>query len=396
MQYRVIHEYEAREFINIVATAFYYNPEPELSDLEAGRLRYDYIRAAFTESGEMAAAMMLYPFDAFLDGHVVGMGGIGNVACLPQFRRQGLIRGLFGDAFSHMRSEGYALSYLYPFSHPYYRKFNYELCCSFTKITADPEDLVAFCQPGHTERFQTGDEGTDPEDIINIYNQFASRNNLMLDRDGWWWELKLEKDPLKARQHIYIWYDEEHHPKAYVIYNYDLKEHTATLNVTDIAWTDYKGMYSILGFLGKLGGNVESITMSVPSEMVYEYFWREPYNVTASRQPGGMCRIIDAGQVLEVIEKPEKAGSVVLKLHDEMIAENNGTFEIAWGRDGTNVTRTSAECDLECSIEALAQMATGYVPFKFAASRRDVVVSAKFKQLEALFPKKNVFISDYF
>ena len=83
--------------------------------------------AAFDESsGEMMSSFIINDYTVRFDGHACKMGGIGGVATLPQYRRRGGIRGCFQEALPDMYASGYDLSYLYPFSTAYYRKFGYE------------------------------------------------------------------------------------------------------------------------------------------------------------------------------------------------------------------------------------------------------------------------------
>ena len=88
--------------------------------------------AAFEDDDRtMMATMTVIPWQATFDGQGVCMAGIGGVASLPQYRRSGAIRACF-EAMLRDKC-GYSLSYLYPFSTEFYRKFGYELGCDRVK-----------------------------------------------------------------------------------------------------------------------------------------------------------------------------------------------------------------------------------------------------------------------
>ena len=84
--------------------------------------------AAFKDDNStMMSYFIAQPFPVQFDGNTYTMTGIGGVASLPQYRRQGGIRGCFEAALPAMYQDGHAFSYLYPFSTAYYRKFGYEM-----------------------------------------------------------------------------------------------------------------------------------------------------------------------------------------------------------------------------------------------------------------------------
>ena len=97
-------------------------------------VHWDSQWAAFGDDDRtMLATMTVVPWTTRFDGHAVPMGGIGGVASLPQYRRTGAIRGCFGAALRDMYDGGTLLSYLYPFSTAFYRRFGYELGCDWAR-----------------------------------------------------------------------------------------------------------------------------------------------------------------------------------------------------------------------------------------------------------------------
>ena len=74
----------------------------------------------------------LIPHQVIFDG----TGKMGGSECPASGRkRKKFIRNIFEYAMKEMYEDGYVFSYLYPFSHVYYRKFGYELNMT-TVITA--------------------------------------------------------------------------------------------------------------------------------------------------------------------------------------------------------------------------------------------------------------------
>ena len=78
--------------------------------------------AAFGPDGQMMSTLCVTGFTVNFDGGSYRMGGVGGVATLPQYRRQGGIRACFQAALPDLYQEGFCFSYLYPFSTAYYRR----------------------------------------------------------------------------------------------------------------------------------------------------------------------------------------------------------------------------------------------------------------------------------
>ena len=137
---RKIRENELKRSAQLSALAFEYpmegaekSPEDFFRDVREhpGSLedvRWDSRWAAFEDDdATMIATFCVLPWHATFDGHEVIMGGIGGVATLPQYRRGGAIRRCFEAALPDMYAQGMVLSYLYPFSNAFYRRFGDEL-----------------------------------------------------------------------------------------------------------------------------------------------------------------------------------------------------------------------------------------------------------------------------
>lgn len=396
MEFRFIKEAEQEQVVFVISQAFYYNCESEQKLIEKGKFRYKEFLGAFDGSGKLLAVLQCQPHFMWLDGASVKSGGIGNVASLPESRRSGIVRKMFKSICGKMYEDGCVMSYLYPFSHSYYRKFGYELCCDAEVFHASPEDLLGLGFKGEAKQFEPGENGTDPGDIIEIYNTFASQFNIMLDRDAWQWEQKLEHDPVQSKTRTYIVYGEDKKANGYFTYIYDKEGASAELTIRDMAWTDYDGMYNLFAFLGKFFGNVKKIVFDIPPNFVPEYLWKEPLENEITKRPNGMARVINAQKALQTIKKPSGEGSFTIKISDTFMQQNNKSYKVAWKGGESKAREYEGKCDIECSVMALAQMVTGFVGLEQAQIRRDVKINGNKEILNEVFQKKMVFIADLF
>ncbi len=396
MEFRKIEEKEQEQVVFVISQAFFSDCESEKKQIVKDRFRYEDFIGAFTENDKLVAIVKTEPHFMWLDGNSVKSGGICYVASLPEYRREGIISNLMKNTCEEMYDNQYVMSYLYPFSHTYYRKFGYELCCNTKVLHANPKDLLKLTFEGSALQFEPGEDGTDPEDIIHIYNAFASQFNIMLDRDAWQWEKHLEHDPIKTKTRTYIVYDKNKKANGYFTYTYDLKGHTAEINICDIAWIDYGGMYNLFAFIGHFFGNVKEIVLDVPPTMIPEFLWEEPLDITIKTRPNGMARVINAKMSLISLKKPTEEGEFSIKIHDEFLSQNNASYKVSWKDGKTEVKEYSGDCDIECSILALAQILTGFIGLDTANIRHDLIIYGNGALLKKVFIKRNVHLADFF
>lgn len=399
MNVRPIRKEEKPKLTELQSRSFFftYDKEELVRKLEKDDRDWRCGRAAFADDGTLLAGLELLPFNVWFDGQSVGMGGIGGVVSCVEERRGGNVRRIFESIMQEMYDRGDVFSFLFPFSFVYYRKFGYEVAFTQRTITASVPSLLAQALPGRAEQFIPGEDGTDPAPIVEIYNTFAARHNLAMDREGWQWERHLEHDPSKERIYTYLWRDEDDRPCAYATLQAKENWNSQELTIREAAWLDSKALQGLLGFLGRFSGNIKKLIWSIPSSFTPDIYWPEAYEVETVTRYNGMNRVVNAQEALKLLRKPGQSGSVRVAVHDDFFSHNSGIYKLEWENGETAIRRSrSTTADLDCSIQALSQLVAGYRGFEDIASRPDVSVNAKAAQLSLLFPKKALYLADYF
>ena len=397
MQYRAVSEQERLELMELQAQAFFFTYDRErYADQMAGGDPRKSGRVVFDEQGKLAAGMELIPFDCWLDGNAVGMGGVAGVASWPERRNEGFVKELMRQAINEMHERGDVFSFLYSFSNRFYRKFGYEACYKALRVKAPLEPLQAWKQPGSAVRFIPGKDGSDPGPIIEIYNDFAWRYNLALDREGWRWHGLLETDPMKTKRQAYIWHGEDGQPGAYVLFRAEPDNEPEVLHVLEAGWKTLEALKGLLGFLGGFGSNLKTIDWELPPDLDPNLIWPECKAVKTELIHDGMCRVVNAAKALRLMAKPEGKGSVRVSLSDDGLPANTGVYKIDWENGEGHVRRAKGAADLECSVQALSQLVTGYLPLEQLRFRDDVTVNSKAEELGKLFRMKSIYLQDKF
>ncbi|WP_307728572.1 GNAT family N-acetyltransferase [Alkalicoccobacillus plakortidis] len=71
---------------------------------------------------KLVSQLVVYPFNVNIHGKAFKMGGVTGVGTYPEYVGLGLMNDLMKQSLQKMRDSGQTISYLYPYSIPYYRK----------------------------------------------------------------------------------------------------------------------------------------------------------------------------------------------------------------------------------------------------------------------------------
>ena len=108
---------------------------------------------------QLISQLAIYPCTVNLHGNLVKMGGLTGVGTYPEYAGHGLMHDLVRIALQHMRAHEQWISYLYPYSIPFYRKKGWEIMSDH--LTLDVKDTQLpkpQPTPGHVERLENDDQ----------------------------------------------------------------------------------------------------------------------------------------------------------------------------------------------------------------------------------------------
>lgn len=364
---RKIRSGEFKRCRQLCALAFEYEMwDPELSpqamlDKVRGNprsmqdLHWDSQYAAFADDDEtMLATMTVVPWTANFDGHPVPMGGIGGVASLPQHRRGGAIRACFAAALPDMFAGGTLLSYLYPFSTAFYRKFGYELGCDWVKwrlkLSGMPApDVSGYWRLSEPDCPLTGD-------VRAIDRLREGRYNCMV-LNGDTEYLYLQDNPFVSRKYTYVYYDGADRPRAHMT----VAPGNGELDCPRFVFDDREGFLGLLALLKRLSADHSHATLYLPDDMDLRGIlpeWRFG-NVQRTVEQRGMVRAVNVEGLLR-LARMRSEGRLRVAVKDTQIDENNDCFEVdfAPGREN-RVRRVDAAPDIELTIQDFSRLIVG-------------------------------------
>ncbi len=367
-----------------------YNSRKDFSDPEKVKEGYKEVRAVFDDTGKACATTRVEPFTIRFNGSNVKMAGIGAVATLPQERNKGYVRKLFNYCFEEMRANEQIFSYLFPFSHPYYRMFGYE--CNYDRQLINMP-LNAFAElkmPGRAELFVYDKH---MQDVKDIYNFYIENKNLAVVRDEEQWKKMFDRDPYTELYSTYVWYDCDGKPVSYISYDAS-SEVQNEIHVCELAYKNIDAVRGLLGFLSKFHPTFKAFKGYLPSSIDLTVLIPEPILMQRELKTFGMNRIVDVKKVLGYLKNPGNNGSIHIGVSDNTIVWNNGVFTVSF-EDGTvNVEKTSAAPDVNCTVQVLTRFATGYTSLAKEAEYNTVELLGNRELLFSVFPQKEMFMTE--
>ena len=337
----------------------------------------------FDADGSMMACIINNDFTVRFDGRLVKMGGIGGVATLPEYRYGGAVKETLRAILKDARENGEVFSSLYPFSHEFYRKAGYEMFSPIVEYQFPPASVKSYKHTGWTKRLKKGES---IGEMKRIYDAFAEKYNLMVKRPENRYRIG---DPFGAEDFTMLLGDERG-ARAYLYYQTE-RNGGNILHIRDIAFADAEGFRMCLGYLGRMSADYSKIRLSVPGDIPLMQMLPESYDVTPCFKEQPMARLTNVQKALELMNKPEDADFTV-QVTDDFLQENSGTYRVT--ADGA--VRTEETADLQVSQQALTLLVLGALNMEEAAYRTDVQINGKRDMLTRAFPRKPLYIADYF
>ena len=164
------------------------------------------------DGDNLISQVAVYPMKVRIFNHTYDMGGLTGVGTYPEYTNLGLMHKLLYQTLNDMRERKQYISYLYPYSIPYYRRKGWEIISD--KITYEIQDYQL--PKNRQVKGEVRRVATDSDQVKEAYDRFAHRTHGALLRDVlawneyWLWD----SDDLMAA----VYYNEDGEADGYVIY----------------------------------------------------------------------------------------------------------------------------------------------------------------------------------
>ncbi|MCL1883646.1 MAG: GNAT family N-acetyltransferase [Defluviitaleaceae bacterium] len=399
MEIRRLRPEEHVQFQGICQTVFFDIERDDIREFQKEPLEHaekdNNVRlGVFDVNGKLQSALQILPFTMRMNGHDVPMGGIGAVVTRPESRGLGHMNMLIESAFKIMHENNQIFSFIYPFSFAYYRKFGYEMCYAYDKVRIPISQLQSYKCKVTAEPFEPGDS---IQPYAKIYEHFTRERNLSIVRNNDDWEKLLARDPYKNLEFTFIIRDNSNQAVSYILYSAERDDDNGNrLIINECCWTTPEALHMVFGFLSKLGAEFEYVHWNAPADMDIFTLFPEGFDLEWQRESTGMNRVIDVSAALATLQAPPDKGCVTLHITDNFLQKNNGTYTVSWNNNALSVKKLTqpSPADIETTIETLAQLISGYITPDAAILKKDTTIRSGLLTLNALFPKRHLFITE--
>ena len=344
------------------------------------------------DNGNLAAKLSIIPLEVFIHNQTYSMGGIAGVATWPEYRRNGHVKQLLKEALQEMKREGQVLSFLHPFSIPFYRKYGWELIFEQNKTKIPISDLKKKWEiDGKVRRAPFNEETISI--LQPVYESFAKNYNGPLNRKLNWWMNRIWKDDLV----VAIGYNEKEEADSYVIF----KVKDRLFQVDDYAYSSVSGLKRLLEFMSNHDSMVNAIEVTVPANDNMALLFHNRH-LDQKLDAYFMGRIVDVEKFLQTFPYNETSEFRPFTIHveDSFMPENSGTYLVEQDNQTVIVMKQATSSDypsIHCSIQQLTAImlsyrsATELATLELIHGDRHAI-----HQIDSLIPHQQTYIPDFF
>lgn len=338
---------------------------------------------------KLVSQLAVYPMKVNVHGEIYEMGGITGVATYPEYSNYGLMHELMKQSLKDMRVRKQTVSYLFPYSIPYYRRKGWEIISDIMTFTIKDTQLPKPIEvPGMLERVDL-----EHKDLRDTHNRFTANRHGTLVRDEQAWEeyWRWEVEDIIAA----IYYDEAHVAQGYITYWIadDIFHMKEMIYLNEEA---RKGIWNYISAHFSMVTDVKGHTHTNESLA----FLLEDSEIEEMIRPFFMARIVDVEAFIKkfpfTYSLPKNKFTFIVE--DPLLEWNRGNFGITWDDEGGIVICNEIVGDtIKLDIQTLTTMLFSYRrPSYLARIGRLHAKLETVKLLETLIPLEQPYFSDYF
>lgn len=342
----------------------------------------------FTEDDELISQICIYPCKVNIHGRIYEMGGITGVGTYPEYANLGLMRDLIRLALEKMRAAGQTISYLFPYSIPYYRRNGWEIMSDRMTYTFKDTQLPRPIEvDGHVERLDVDDE-----DVISTYDRFSRfthgaliRNKFEWD-EYWRWENEVERTAA-------VYYDAKDRPQGCMFYWVE----GDVFHIKDFFYLNQEAKHGLWNFVSAHFSMIDSVQGDIymNEPLAFEL---EDSQITETIEPYYMARIVDVSEFLRTYPWDDDIRPFHFVVTDPVAEWNNGIFGLRQsGREDVEVVSEPLGKPVKLDIQTLTTMLMSYRSPSYLRKIERLTTDAKtLRMLEKLIPGEQPYFSDYF
>ncbi|MDL2209675.1 GNAT family N-acetyltransferase [Desulfovibrio sp. OttesenSCG-928-O18] len=340
------------------------------------------------DGSSLISQLCVYPCEVNIHGRVFAMGGLTGVGTYPEYAGMGLMNDLLRLGLGRMRARGQYISYLFPYSIPFYRHRGWEILSDKISFTIKDHQLPKQVEvPGFVERL-----AIDHADVFRTYDRFArvTHGALIRSKLDWeeYWRWENEDERTAA-----VYYTEDHDPTGLLIYWIE----DDIFHIKEMVYLNQEARRGLWNFI--------SAHFSMIDEVRGETFKNEPLafyledsQIVETIEPYFMARVVDVRAFLEQFPFVDFYETFHFVVSDPVAEWNNGVFSVTGMKNGKNLVGAEAVGrGITLDVQTLTSMLMNYRrPSYFADLEHLAAEQDAITLLENIIPSRQPYFSDYF
>lgn len=336
---------------------------------------------------QLVSQIAIYPCEVNIHGTLYKMGGVTGVGTYPEYAGHGLMNELIRVALENMRESQQWISYLYPYSIPYYRRKGWEIMSD--KLTFKIRDTQLpknVDVPGMVER-----QEVDHEDVYKVYNQFAKENHGALQRTKFNWEEYWRYENEEQRTAA-IYYGTNGEPKG-VLFYWIAEE---VFHIKEMFYLNQEARNGLWNFITAHFSMVYWIQGNIYKNEPLA-FLLEDGQIRETIEPYFMARIVDVEEFLKSFPFKPFRKNFHFVVSDPLAKWNNGVFGLIWEDEQLTVTREAVGQPVYLDIQTLTCLLMNYRRAAYLARIERIETDKEtLRTLERIIPDMAAYFSDDF
>lgn len=337
---------------------------------------------------KLISQIAIYPCEVNIHGTPYKMGGVTGVGTYPEYANHGLMQDLIIVALDNMRKNKQWISYLYPYSIPYYRRKGWEIMSdklSFKiRDTQLPKQVPV---SGMVERLPV-----DHPDVYKVYQKFAGQNHGALFRSDFHWEeyWRFENEDERTAA---VYYNSAQEPIG-VIFYWVAEE---IFHVKEMFYLNQEARNGLWNFISAHFSMIYWVHGDIYKNEPLA-FLIEDSQIKEQIEPYFMARIVDVKEFLARFPFAASAKPFHFIVEDPVAPWNNGIFGLVWDEnEQLKIVNVPVGQPVRLSVQTLTCLMMNYRRASYLARIERIETDKEtLKTLELIIPNMEAYFSDYF
>lgn len=342
----------------------------------------------FNDAHELVSQLCIYPCKVNIHGEIFDMGGLTGAGTYPEYANLGLMHDLIKLSLEKMREKKQYISYLYPYSIPFYRRKGWELMSDHLTFTIRDFQLPKHTDvAGYIERLDVRNK-----DVIEVYDKFALENHgAMIRRDLEWdeyWRWENEEERTAA-----VYYNKKNEPMGYILY-WIVKD---TFHIKDMIYLNQEARQGLWNFISAHFSMIDTVKGNLYIDEPIA-FLIEDSRIEETIEPYYMARIVDLEEFLKIFPFSGTAAPFHFIIEDPLAEWNRGIFGVDCSEEGrAKISREPIGNPVETDIQTLTALMMSYKSPSYLSKIERLKTDRKtLRTLRNIIPNDQVYFSDYF